>query len=209
MDGIHDMGGRQGFGRVRHSPTAQAFHEDWEKRVNALYSLAVRSGIFNMDEYRHAIERMEPRHYLTASYYERSLTSLATLCVEKGVLTREELEGRARGAFPMASPSAPGRSNAPGRERFKPGDRVRVRLDFVPGHIRLPAYVRGKAGTVVGESPAYPFPDAHAHGIHAEDEPTYDVRFRAEDLWPNGCDPALVHVGIFQSYLERADRDDE
>jgi nitrile hydratase len=80
-----------------------------------------------------------------------------------------------------------------------------VKLDFVPGHIRLPAYVRGKIGTVVGESPAYPFPDAHAHGIHAEDEPSYDVRFHAEDLWPNGCDPALVHVGIFQSYLERAD----
>jgi hypothetical protein len=52
-----------------------------------------------------------------------------------------------------------------------------VKLDFVPGHIRLPAYVRGKIGTVVGESPPYPFPDAHAHGIQAEDEPTYDVRF--------------------------------
>lgn len=49
------------------------------------------------------------------------------------------------------------------------------------------------------ETPAYPFPDAHAHGIHAEDEPTYDVAFRAEDLWPNGADPALVHVGVFQS----------
>jgi len=209
MDGIHDLGGKQGYGRVRYTLDATAFHNAWEVRVNSLYAFAVRSGIFNMDEYRHAIERMDPRHYLTASYYERSLTSLATLCVEKGVLTREELEGRARGAFPLASPSAPGRSNAPGRERFKPGDRVRVKLDFVPGHIRLPAYVRGKVGTVVGESPAYPFPDAHAHGIHAEDEPTYDVRFRAEDLWPNGCDPALVHVGIFQSYLERADRDDE
>jgi len=209
MDGIHDLGGKQGYGRVRYTLDATAFHNAWEVRVNSLYAFAVRSGIFNMDEYRHAIERMDPRHYLTASYYERSLTSLATLCVEKGVLTREELESRARGAFPLASPSAPGRSNALGRERFKPGDRVRVKLDFVPGHIRLPAYVRGKAGTVVGESPAYPFPDAHAHGIHAEDEPTYDVRFRAEDLWPNGCDPALVHVGIFQSYLERADRDDE
>ncbi len=54
----------------------KTFHEPWEKRVNALYSLAVKLGIFNMDEYRHAIERMEPRHYLSASYYERSLTSL-------------------------------------------------------------------------------------------------------------------------------------
>ena len=32
---------------------------EWEVRVNSLYSLAVRLGIFNMDEYRHAIERME------------------------------------------------------------------------------------------------------------------------------------------------------
>jgi nitrile hydratase len=203
MDGIHDLGGKQGYGRVRYTLDATAFHNAWEVRVNSLYAFAVRSGIFNMDEYRHAIERMQPAHYLTASYYERSLTSLATLCVEKGVLTREELEARAKGTFPLASASAPGRSNAPNRERFKPGDRVRVKLDFVPGHVRLPAYVRGKVGIVVGESPAYPFPDAHAHGIHAEDEPTYDVRFRAEDLWPNGCDPALVHVGIFQSYLER------
>ena len=205
MDGIHDLGGKQGYGPIRYTLDATAFHSTWEVRVNAMYAHVVRSGIFNMDEYRHAIERMDPRHYLAASYYERSLTSLATLLVEKGVIQREELERRANGAFPLSSPSAPGRGNSLHRERFQPGDRVRVKLDFVPGHIRLPAYVRGKIGTVVGESPAYPFPDAHAHGVPAEDEPTYDVRFHAEDLWPNGCDPALVHVGIFQSYLERAD----
>jgi nitrile hydratase beta subunit len=204
MDGIHDLGGRQGFGRVRYTVNAPAFHAQWEVKANSLYGFAVRSGLFNMDEYRHAIERMEPRHYLTASYYERSLTSLATLCVEKGVIPREELEQRAEGMVPLASPSAPGRTNAAARERFQPGDRVRVRLDFVPGHIRLPAYIRGKTGVVVGVSPAYPFPDAHAHGVQAEDEPTYDVRFRSEELWPNGADAALVHVGVFESYLERA-----
>jgi hypothetical protein len=204
MDGMHDLGGKQGFGPVRHSPKAQVFHEPWEKRVNALYSLAVKLGIFNMDEYRHAIERMEPRHYLSASYYERSLTSLATLCVEKGIMTREELERRAEGLFPLALASAPGRSNLAGRERFRVGDRVKVRTDLVAGHMRLPAYIRGKSGTVVGESPAYPFPDAHAHGVKADDEPTYDVRFSATELWPNSADPAFVHVGVFQSYLERA-----
>src|SRR5438046_10438719 len=122
MDGIHDLGGKQGYGKVRYTLNATAFHNAWEVRVNSLYAFAVRSGIFNMDEYRHAIERMEPAHYLTASYYERSLTGLATLCVEKGVLTRDELEQRANGAFPLASPSATGRSNSPSRERFKPGD---------------------------------------------------------------------------------------
>ena len=204
MDAVYDLGGRQGFGRVRYAQKATAFHAPWEVRVNALYAQAVKAGIFNMDEYRHAIERMEPRHYLAASYYERSLTSLATLCVEKGVLTLEELERRARGAFPLSLPSARGRTNAATRERFKPGDRVRVQSEGVPGHIRLPLYIRGKVGVVVSESPAYPFPDAHAHGVEAQDEPTYDVQFRSEDLWPNAADPALVYVGVFQSYLERA-----
>src|SRR6187455_871480 len=203
MDGIHDMGGRQGFGRVRYTENAQAFHDKWEVRANALYAFAVRCGIFNMDEYRHAIERMEPRHYLSASYYERSLTSLATLCVEKGIVPLAELEERAGGTFRIAQPAAAGRGNVASRTSFVPGDRVRVRDDHVAGHVRMPAYIRGRTGVVVGVSPAYPFPDAHAHGIDAEDEPTYDVRFNAEELWPNSADPAQVHVGVFESYLER------
>jgi nitrile hydratase len=204
MDAVYDLGGRQGFGRVRYSQGAPAFHAPWEVRVNALYAQAVKAGLFNMDEYRHAIERMEPRHYLSASYYERSLTSLATLCVEKGVLTLDELERRARGSFPLSLPSAQGRTNVASRRRFTAGDRVRVQAEGVPGHIRLPLYIRGKIGVVVRETPAYPFPDAHAHGVPAEDEPTYDVQFRSEDLWPNASDPALVYVGVFQSYLEKA-----
>jgi nitrile hydratase beta subunit len=204
MDGVHDLGGKQGFGPVHYTQDASPFHERWEVRVNSLYANAVRRGVFNMDEYRHAIERMDARHYVTASYYERSLTSLATLCVEKGLVTREELERRAEGAFPLALPSAPGRGNVPTRQRFALGDVVRVRDESVRGHMRMPGYVRGKSGVVVGISPAYPFPDAHAHGVHSSDEPTYDVRFRSEDLWPGSSDPALVHVGLFESYLDPA-----
>jgi nitrile hydratase len=205
MDGVHDLGGRQGFGPVRYMHDAAAFHARWEVRVNALYAQAVRAGLFNMDEYRHAIERMEPRHYLSASYYERSLTSLATLCVEKGIVPLAELEERAGGTFRIAQPAAPGRGNVASRTSFVPGDRVRVRDDHVAGHVRMPAYIRGRTGVVVGVSPAYPFPDAHAHGVAADDEPTYDVRFRADELWPGAAEPALVHVGVFESYLERAD----
>jgi nitrile hydratase beta subunit len=205
MDGIHDMGGRQGFGPVRFTRDARPFHTRWEVRANSLYALAVQRGLFNMDEYRYAIERMDPRHYLTASYYERSLTGLATLLVEKSLMTSDELDGRAGGHVPLSGPGVPGRGNAAARESFQPGDRVRVRGDHVPGHVRMPGYIRGKIGVVVSESPAYPFPDAHAHGIDADDEPTYDVRFRTEDLWPDSADRALVHVAVFQSYLERAE----
>jgi len=201
MDGIHDLGGKQGFGRVRHSPNGPPFHAEWEKRANALYGLAVRAGILNMDEYRHAIERMTPRHYLSASYYERSLTGLATLLVEKGLVTPDELERLAGGAFPLASASAPGRTNAVDAPRCRVGDRGVVRNEHVAGHVRMPAYIRGKRGVVVGESPPYPFPDAHAHGVAADDEPTYDVRFATSELWPNAADDAFVHVGVFRSYL--------
>ena len=204
MDGIHDLGGKQGFGPVRYTVNATVFHEPWEVRANSLYALAVRRGVFNMDEYRHAIERMNPRHYLSAGYYERSLTGLATLLVEKGVVTSDELEQRAGGYVPLASPSAIGRPNHEAREEFAVGDRVRVRDEHVPGHCRMPGYVRGKTGIVVGVSPDYPFPDADAHGVIADHEPTYDVRFKSEDLWPSAADKALVHVGVFASYLERA-----
>jgi nitrile hydratase subunit beta len=164
----------------------------------------VRLGLINMDEYRHAIERMEPRHYLAASYYERSLTGFATLCVEKGIVSQEELERLAEGLFPLSLPSAEGRLNAMPRESFAIGDRVRVKNEFVSGHVRMPGYIRGKTGVVVGISPPYPFPDASAHNLQSQDEPTYDVGFRTEDLWPNAADPATVHVGVFESYLERA-----
>jgi nitrile hydratase len=157
-----------------------------------------------MDEYRHAIERMEPRHYLAASYYERSLTGFATLCVEKGVVSRDELESLVEGSFPLSRPSAEGRPNAFPRQTFKIGDRVRVKNEFVSGHVRMPGYIRGKIGIVVAESPAYPFPDAAAHNLQAQDEPTYDVRFKTEDLWPQAADEATVHVAVFQSYLEKA-----
>jgi len=156
-----------------------------------------------MDEYRHAIERMDPRHYLTASYYERVLTAVATLCLEKGVLTPDELEGFAGRAFPISRPIGPGRPHDP-LVTFDIGERVRVKNLFVPGHVRMPGYIRGMEGVVVAKSPAYPFPDAHGHGVPADDdEPTYDVRFRTRDLWPESSEKAFVHVGVFQSYLEK------
>jgi hypothetical protein len=52
MDGMHDLGGKQGFGAVRYTLDAPAFQAAWALRANSLYVFAVRQGIFNMDEYR-------------------------------------------------------------------------------------------------------------------------------------------------------------
>ena len=101
MDGIHDLGGKQGFGRVKY-PSAP-HDETWEPLVRALSAFSIKKHIYNMDEFRHAIERMAPRHYLTAPYYERHLTAVATLLVEKDVVAREELEALVPGAFPLGA----------------------------------------------------------------------------------------------------------
>ena len=202
MDGMHDLGGKQGFGRVRFVSNAPVFHADWEVRANAMYPMAVALGLINMDEYRYAIERMEPRQYVAATYYERSLTSVASLLVEKGWVTEADLALKAGCPFPLAKPGVAGRSNRPGAVDYRVGDRVKVRDDLVSGHVRLPAYLRGKLGEVVGCSPSYPFPDGHAHGVPSETEPTFDVRFRTQDLWPESTDAAYVHAALFRSYLE-------
>ena len=36
MDGIHDMGGMDGFGKVEPEPNEPAFHAPWEGRVLAM-----------------------------------------------------------------------------------------------------------------------------------------------------------------------------
>jgi nitrile hydratase subunit beta len=200
MDSLHDLGGTQGFGRVNYPDLPH--DETWEPVVRALSACALRNHIYNMDEFRHAIERMAPRHYLTAAYYERHLTAVATLLVEKGLVTRDELGALAGGSFPLASPIGPGRPAA-APQSFAIGEKVRIKNEHVPGHVRMPGYIRGKTGVVVGISPPYPFPDAAAHNMQAPMEPTYDVRFRSRDLWPDSCDDALNHVGVFQSYLEK------
>ncbi len=201
MDGIHDLGGKQGFGTVVNHHHPVPFLADWEIKVNAITGALVAAGIYNMDEYRHGIERMAPRHYLTASYFERVFTTAATLCIEKGLFTAEQLEEKAGVPVQLARPSAPGRLPAAEATSFEIGDRVQVKNEFTPGHTRMPAYIRGKAGVVVSISPAYPYPDAAGHGDTRFTEPTYDVRFLAEELWPGNCEAADVHVGVFQSYL--------
>lgn len=202
MDGFHDLGGRQGFGPVD-KDNRDPFHDDWEVRVTALMGRLAGQRVMNMDEYRHAVERMEPRHYVQASYFERTFTALATLCVEKGLITHAELNAAAGRPIPLSRPSAPGRVQDGGLPDLKIGDRVQVKQEFVPGHIRMPGYIRGRQGVVVGISPEYHYADAAGHGLDSPPQRTFDVRFRSSDLWADGAEAAEVHVGVFHAYLTK------
>lgn len=214
MDGIHDLGGLSGFGPVEVEAAEPTFHERWEAVAFSLNILGISVlRAYNVDEYRHAVERMEPRHYLSASYYERVLTAVATLLVEKGVVTRAELAARLGAEFPLSHAVAPGsggKSTARGSAQFAVGAAVLVRNIHPSGHTRVPRYVRGKRGTVVHVAPPFPFPDAMAHGGGRRDEHTYHVRFEANELWSsdavaNDAGPSdAVVVDLWESYLEAA-----
>jgi nitrile hydratase len=208
MDGIHDLGGMQGFGRVDHSPAEPAFPHRWQAVARALLLVVAGAVEASGGEFRHSIERMEPGHYLTSSYYEHWLTAAATLAVEHGLMTRTELEARAGGRFPLSGPVlAPpvgGAGPDVGEPRFRPGDRIRVRERHPPGHTRCPGYVRGKAGVVVRVDGIHSVPDVEAHTAARRREPTYSVRFDAADLWQDSQRGVSVHVDLWDSYLERS-----
>jgi nitrile hydratase subunit beta len=86
---INDVGGVQGFGMIDVGGPDEPFHADWEARVFALNTALVRSGAYSLDEFRDAIERMEPKAYLGAGYYERWLHAITTLLLEKGIVPAE------------------------------------------------------------------------------------------------------------------------
>jgi nitrile hydratase beta subunit len=206
VDGIHDLGGMQGFGVVDHSLAEPVFHHRWEAVARALLAAVAGAVEASGGEFRHSIERMEPGHYLTSGYYEHWLTAAATLAVEHGLVTVFELEARAGGRFPLSggvlAPPVVDAGPDVGTPRFGVGDRVRVREWHPPGHTRCPRYVRGKAGTVVRVDGIYSVPDIEAHGTARRHEPTYSVRFDAAELWGDGQRGVRVHVDLWDSYLE-------
>ncbi|MGY5127414.1 hypothetical protein [Streptomyces nigrescens] len=86
MSRVNDVGGQSGFGALEIEADEPPFHADWEARVFALNSVLVRNGVYRLDEFRDAVERMAPQEYLAASYYERWLSAIETLLAERGLL---------------------------------------------------------------------------------------------------------------------------
>lgn len=203
VDGVHDMGGMHGFGRVPVEPGEPVFHQPWQGRVLALQQRVRARRYYNIDEFRHAIERIPAARYLDASYYERWLTAMERLLVEKGVVTAEELAtGRATAPAP-APPVRPVDDRPPLRPRFAVGETVVTRTMHPAGHTRLPRYGRGRRGVVRSVHGPFLVPDTNAHGAGREWEPVYAVEFPARALWGEGA-PAGdgVCVDLWERYLQ-------
>ncbi len=88
---------------------------------------------------------------------------------------------------------------------YSPGDRVRVRQAYPPGHIRTPHYIRGKEGEIAAVLGAFPNPEELAYGRDGLPEiALYQVRFRQADIWPEytGAAGDTLDVDIYEHWLQ-------
>ena len=221
MDGIHDLGGMQGFGAVEIEADEPLFHHDWERRVFALQAMAGFVVDFNVDQFRRQIERTPPRHYLTSSYYQLWLEAIIALLKERDVISEKELDraqavdplpeqydtndqGQAGGILDIVltggSQAMSGAVNAP--HRFAAGDCVRTLSHMPIGHNRLPRYARGKTGTIIAERGIFMLADTNAMGQGPDPQMLYTIEFSAGDLWGADAEAgALVCLDLWDAYL--------
>ncbi|HUR02569.1 MAG TPA: nitrile hydratase subunit beta [Nonomuraea sp.] len=225
MDGIADMGGTPGWGPTHPPRRAEpVFEEPWQGRAFALAVLSGRiaCGGYNADAFRHALERLDRTAYLDDGYFGRWLNGAELMLTESATLAPSAIDARARnlrgehvaeppipGArpdyVPTAAPVGAGSlrsvETAPA---FAAGERVRAKDMSVPGHTRLPGYVRGHIGVVESIQPAFVLPDTNAHFQGENPQYVYSVRFDSHELWGADAEPFALTAELFESYLEVA-----
>jgi len=216
MNGVHDMGGMDGFGEVTPEPNEPVFHAAWEARVLAMNRAMGASGVWNIDMSRFSREMLPPDVYLASSYYRKWFLGLEQMLLDRGLIDADEVAGghALRPGRPLTkkltgddigrvmtrdSFARPASTSA----RFKPGDRVRAKNIHPQTHTRLPRYVRGHAGLVERVQGCHVFPDTSATGRGDNPQWLYTVRFAARELWGDDADPTVqISIEAFEPYLE-------
>lgn len=224
MNGVHDMGGLQGFGPVQLEADEPLFHAAWERRALGLTLAMGASGQWNIDLSRAARESLPPATYLSSSYYEIWIRGIEKLMLQRGLLSPAELQQgqpldpprplarvlKATEVDAALARGSPATRQASAPARFAVGDRVRAMNIHPAGHTRLPRYVRGHTGTVTLVHGHHVFADRHAAtapGEPFDDRPEwlYTVVFDGADLWGPQAEPGTqVSVDAWEPYLEPA-----
>jgi nitrile hydratase subunit beta len=216
MDGIHDLGGMQGFGPVPLATGDAQFGDidGWEKRMWGLARSGLTPGI-TIDWFRHGLERMVPADYLGFAYFNKWCANYLMLMIDNGTITMEDVKSghvedpdppaaaktvedvleitrKANVSFqvePLTEPS------------FFVGQTLRTHRHMPRNHTRLPRYARDKRGTVIAHQGCHVLPDEGAKGNHVG-EHLYTVCFTAGELWGPEADPRdTVALDLWESYL--------
>jgi nitrile hydratase subunit beta len=218
MDGIHDMGGMHGFGKVEPQPNEPVFHAAWEGHCLALNRAMGYTGIWTIDQTRAGIEELPPDVYLTSSYYKKWAVRLENLVVARGLAGADEIEAghalrpgkplkRKLAAADVPNTLTRGSYSRPAAApaRFASGDRVRTKNIHPATHTRLPRYAREKTGVIEAIRGCHVFPDTAAVGQGENPQWLYTVLFEGRELWGDSAEPTLkVSIEAFEPYLEPA-----
>jgi nitrile hydratase beta subunit len=218
MDGIHDMGGMHGFGKVEPEANEPVFHAEWEGRSLALNRAMSYAGAFTIDVSRAAIEELPPDVYLSSSYYKKWALRLENLVVKLGLADADEIKAghalhpgkslkRKLDAAEVPNTLTRGSYSRPAKApaRYKLGDRVRTKNIHPTTHTRLPRYARGRTGVIEALRGCHVFPDAAAIGKGEDPQWLYTVLFDGRELWGDNAEPTLkVSIEAFEPYLEPA-----
>ncbi len=129
-------------------------------------------------------------------------TACENLLVEKGLLSREELDAKL-----SELRSGEGGDEDTGDD-FAVGDQVLVRDVEPVGHAHLPLFLRGKKGVVIRRMGDFTFPaveggdgEAKARGPQA----VYNIRLTAQEVWgPEAPAGDSLNFNIWRDYLLRA-----
>jgi len=219
MNGVHDMGGMDGFGSVEAEPNEPMFHARWEARVMAMVRAMGAAGAFNIDASRYYRETLPPEVYLASSYYRKWLLGLENMLIDKGFVAEADMA--AAHAVEPPKPLKRGKFRiddvervmtrgqfarpAPAAAKFKPGDRVRAKNIHPLTHTRLPRYVRGHVGVVERDHGCHVFPDTAALDLGENPQRLYTVVFDGAELWGSDGDPTVkISIEAFEPYLEPA-----
>ena len=219
MNGVHDMGGMDGFGKVEVEANEPVFHAAWESRVLAMVRAMGAAGAFNIDTSRFYREMLRPDVYIGSSYYKKWFLGLEDMLVDKGFISAEEVAaGHAvqppkplkRGKFGLGDVErimVRGKFGRAARApaKFKAGDQVRARNIHPVTHTRLPRYVRGHVGIVERDHGCHVYPDTAALESGENPQWLYTVVFDSTELWGADADPTLkISIDAFEPYLELA-----
>lgn len=218
MNGVHDMGGMDGFGKVKAEPNEPPFHAPWEGRVLALQRAMGYAGAWHIDDSRFAQETLPARVYLACSYYQRWALAMEQNLLKRGYVAPDEmaLGHTLRPGKPLKRKLTPdvvqkglARSSffrqQQGPARFKLGDRVRTKNINPQGHTRLPRYARDKFGVVELIHGCHAYPDSVATGQGDNPQWLYTIVFDGREIWGTDADPTLrISIDAFEPYLEPA-----
>jgi nitrile hydratase beta subunit len=218
MQGIHDLGGMDGF-TLPERDQGRVLSEEWERQVwGLLFGLRIPGVSVGVRD----LERIPPAEYLNMPYYARWLWAQERALLESGVVTDEELQNPAgpitipdipnfqpaspEGVLALLATDTSAELDEDVTARFSVGDEVIANDEYPVGITRMPGYVRGRRGVIYKDHGVHPFQDTLPPGEERRLQHLYSVRFAGSELWGSRGHPNdSVYVELWGDHLEPAD----